>query len=121
MAKLPTDSQWQDLADRVKAKSTPASVPSDYLSTIGTTIPSNSNLNNYTTPGLYVCASATVASTLSNAPSVGSAFLLEVRYTNANTRYRQTIYSNNATADEFFRVYGASGWVGWRKVTTTSA
>lgn len=120
MVKTASETQWQDLADRVKAKSTPDTVSSDFLSKIGTSIPSNSNLNNYTTPGLYVCPTATVASSLTNCPSVGSAFLLEVRYTNADIRYRQTIYANNANSDIFFRTYVSTGWSGWRKITTSA-
>lgn len=53
----------------------------------GESIPSNSDLNDYTTAGTYICPSSAVASTLENTPfaSGGSGFKLIVQYNqNAN-------------------------------------
>lgn len=54
-------------------------LPQNYKKISGKiTIPSNANLNNYTTPGTYKCDSNTIAETIKNAPNEKIAFELQV-------------------------------------------
>ena len=79
---------------------------------IGTTIQENSDLNDYTTVGVYTCSSVTIANTLANSPISGIAFRMEVSYLNNQNRYRQCIYplSNNTY---YARIYTSNGWQSW--------
>ncbi len=50
-----------------------------------TTIPSNSDLNDYLTPGIYTCRSSSAAKTLLNCPHTSSNFKLIVNQNTGNT------------------------------------
>ena len=84
-------------------------------------IPSNSDLNNYTTPGTYRCPTGTVSQTLSNNPAGNVGFKLIVECTSSSERYRQTIYANRISGDlTYVRHYNGS-WGNWYKFNMTQA
>lgn len=111
MVKVASDVQWQDLVNHIKALE---------YSFLGNVMSNNDNLNNYDVPGIYVCDSAVKAATLSNTPITTAGFKMYVEYTISTSRLRQTIHVNNASSDTFIRSYTATGWSGWRKITTTA-
>lgn len=84
---------------------------------LGTPIPENSDLDDYTTPGVYRCVNGATAQTLTNCPTTVG-FRLEVRYTINTSRMMQIIFGS-ATDQLFFRAYTGS-WSDWKKITTTS-
>ena len=92
------------------------SVISSELGVIGTNIASNDDLDNYTTPGFYVCSTAGVAQTLANNPHTTTAFKLKVEYSTADVRIRQTILANSFSSDMYVRNYYNAGWSKWWKV-----
>lgn len=85
----------------------------------GTAIASGTDLNNLTTAGLYTCQTITIANTLSNTPITGSAFRLEVKYLNNNTRIRQECYILSDTSMYYARTYTSTGWKPWYAFTGT--
>ena len=83
-------------------------------------VTANSDLNEYTLPGSYVCLSASNAGTLDNSPFGGtynaSAFKLEVRYIQSANNIQQTIYPLYSDGSFFIRrkMTGADGtWRQW--------
>lgn len=81
---------------------------------IGIAIQENSDLNNYTSVGVYTCPNVSIANTLVNSPVSGIAFRMEVTYLNNQNRYRQCIYPLlNYTY--YARVYTSGGWQAWYK------
>lgn len=83
-----------------------------YLLRGGTEIPSNSDLNNYTTPGNYYCSSSNTTPTLINAPFKNSAFVLKVLMGNG-TNYPTQVYEELITGKKAYRCY-ASEQGGWK-------
>ena len=78
----------------------------------GTSIPANSDLNNYTTPGNYYCSSSDTTPTLINAPFKNSAFVLKVLMGNG-TNYPTQVYEELITGKKAYRCY-ASEQGGWK-------
>lgn len=86
---------------------------------VGTTIPANSDLNTYTTKGVYCCG-ATSAATLSNCP-VSAGFRLEVVEIAFSTRHQQRLYTQQVAGDSIYiRTEGGSGYGSWYKFTGTA-
>jgi len=79
----------------------------------GTAITSGTDLNDLTTAGVYTCPTVTVANTLTNTPVSGSAFRLEVKYLNNNTRIRQECYILSDISTYYARTYTSTGWKPW--------
>lgn len=85
---------------------------------VGTTIPANSDLNTYTTKGIYNCG-ATNAATLANCP-VTAGFRLEVVEIAFSSRHQQRLYTQQVAGDSFYiRTEGGSGYGSWYKFTGT--
>ena len=85
-----------------------------------TAIPSNSDLNNYTTPGSYSAQSDAIAATITNAP-ITRAFTLDVE--NAlgisSSAWRRQIVRASASPDDVYqRFTGGNTWSDWKKVPT---
>lgn len=82
-----------------------------------TAIPSNANLNNYTTPGAYY-ATTDVASTLSNANITTVGFKMIVMKRTKNDPYlwqiKIAVYGNCIIA---LRYYNGSSWGTWKRLT----
>lgn len=78
-----------------------------YLLRGGTEIPSNSDMDNYKTPGNYYMISNAQAATLSNSPFGNNAFILKVEYANGVTYPRQT-YTEYSTGKKAVRAITSS-------------
>ena len=89
---------------------------------LGTSIPTNSDLDSYTTTGTYYCQLSATASTLDNVPFDGStfpytAFRLIVEYINSANNVCQTLIplNDNCTYFKRIKMTGATGtWRTWR-------
>ena len=81
-----------------------------------TTIQENSNLNNYTSPGIYAILSASIAQTISNIP-IATAGKLIVQNLNFAQGYRQYYLTNRTDCKTYVR-YGSYGnWNPWVETT----
>lgn len=93
---------------------------------LGTLIPDESNLNNYTTPGVYYISTPASAQTLYNCPAQFS-FRLTVTTLNGDARFIQTIeeaiYNGSETTgfNIYKRAYTVRGWGEWYLYTGTVA
>ena len=86
---------------------------------MGVGIPSNSDLNDCLTAGVYYCPSTAIANTISNTP-VKAGFRLEVRQIIAAERYSQLLFANNNNSYQlYFRAYTGT-WGAWYKVSGTT-
>lgn len=105
-----------DVYTKVQVDAIAAAV--DFCS-VGTTIPANSDLNSYTTKGIYNCG-ATNAATLLNCP-VTAGFRLEVVEIAFSTRHQQRLYTQQVAGDSIYiRTEGGSGYGSWYKFTGTA-
>lgn len=83
-------------------------------------IPSNSDLNDYKTVGLFFAQTVAIVSTISNCPT-SDAFKLEITNINSNNsgsdagRMQQRLWTNTNIPNEYRRVYRGS-WGAWYKV-----
>lgn len=87
----------------------------DYLYTSRVKIANNTDLNDITTPGVYVMSADT---TYSHTPTTYPGILI-VRYINADNRILQEIICNttkNGIPLSYKRLYGTSGWTSWIEV-----
>ena len=82
------------------------------LNELGTNIPSNSSLDDYTTPGVYVCKTSSISKTITNSPTTISGYKLVVMYSSAEDRPFQIAYCTNGNV--YSRGYTSSGWQYWR-------
>lgn len=80
-----------------------------------TSISANSNLNDFTEPGLYGCGNAATAASLSNCPISDGGFPMLVAGKSASY-CSQLLFSANAI---FTRTRASSGWGRWYKYTGT--
>lgn len=103
---------WQEMADNLETKVTMNNVYG-----FGTAIPSNSNLNDYKTPGVYRIESSTVAATISNIPTGAGAARIEVKGLNAADRYLQIYYTGDVI---YQRRCNGSSWFSWYKFEGTA-
>ena len=80
-------------------------------------IKTGDDLNDYTTTGDYVSASASVTSTLDNVPFTSDGFKLTVEYNINKNRIYQKIFRNNKNIEIYYRYYDANGWNNWNLFT----
>ena len=93
----------------------------DIFST-GTAIPANTDLDTYTTAGVYYCNQSQTVGTLTNKPSaVSAAFKLLVMPTTASNRFIQIISDNTATGTIYIRKTTTAGLSGWFSLNVTAA
>ena len=96
-----------------------------YLINGATAIASNTNLNNLKTPGVYTCASYSVANTLTNCPYKSSGFRCDIIQTSDTNCIRQIIQPNQMTTTggnsryERSCVISSSTWSSWYKFEGT--
>lgn len=90
----------------------------EILQVAKTNIPNNSNLDNYIDVGTFYSSSANNSSTLINSPITSSAFKLVVEHLARTDRIRQTLYTNNLTADTYVR-HKLDLWGKWHKISMT--
>ena len=85
-------------------------------------IPSNSDLDDYTNIGNFFATNSSTARTIANSPTT-SAFCMEVRSTNAGSiptnpssaRLQQRLWVN-ASPREYRRVWNGTSWGSWFEV-----
>lgn len=85
-----------------------------------TAIPSNSDLNNYTTPGSYSAQSNNIAATIAHAPTT-RAFTLDVENAlglASSAWRRQVLRASASPSDVYQRFTGGNAWSDWEKVPT---
>ena len=86
-------------------------------------IPSNADLNDYTTPGSYRCSSSSIGSTLKNNPMTSaSGFTLHVEWVSGGTRgsyLRQHVIANSKYVYDYYRSYQNGTWYDWETNLTT--
>ena len=91
----------------------------------GVSIPSNSDLNDYTTVGNYTCANSTAAATLSNTPYTGAGFALKVGnvYNNNLTQTTPNIYQEIITpyGERWVRRLYSGTWYDWRLILSSNS
>mgnify|MGYP003292715789 CR=1 FL=1 len=73
-------------------------------------IPENADLNNYMTPGLYVCGSNSTVATLKNCPT-STAF--ELIITPRHTRQHLRHYNAPGEFVRYYQTWGETGWKSW--------
>ena len=83
---------------------------------IGTSIPANSDLNDYRTGGNFYAVNSSVANSISNIPVSGSGFRLIVHTMNTSTYCRQEFYKVNQPEFMYVRTYNGT-WSAWYKFT----
>lgn len=86
-----------------------------------TKIPSNSDLDNYNTPGVYTVANSTTAAAISNIPYTSSGGRLEVIGQNSNSSYQRQMYYPSGSVYIYTRIKGSSAWGSWYRVNMTQA
>lgn len=84
----------------------------------GEAIPSGSDLNTYTTPGVFSSASASVSGTLINTPITSCGFRLVVEYIGGSSYIRQTIISRTTKCKTYKRYKNTNSWYDWQVVLT---
>lgn len=80
---------------------------------IGTDIPSNSNLDTYTTVGSYNVINGAIAATITNSPTTESGYKLLVMRLGFVNRWCQLAISSQATPKLFLRWYNGTTWQNW--------
>lgn len=91
------------------------------LLTGATSIPSNSDLNSYATPGTYYSGNSTVSATLSNTPITSAGFTLFVLAANGGGNYRIQYAITNTNEYRRTSADGGSTWVAWVKTYPLTA
>ena len=82
----------------------------------GTSIPANSDLDNFT-QGVYYCNGGATAQTLYHCPTeINAGFRLNVDVTIADNRIEQTISTNSGTVSIYKRFKTSGGWGQWYKL-----
>lgn len=87
------------------------------LTGAGTKIPADSNLNDYTTPGVYYVQSGTIAASVTNSPVTDSGYKLIVSHTYSTTRAFQMAFAATGNGI-YYRGYnynsGTPTWTEWK-------
>lgn len=83
----------------------------------GTTIPNNSDLDNYTTPGCYYVLSSTEAATMSHGPITDTGYKLVVMVGSIANRRHQIAFRQSSTSI-YMRYRDNSSWGAWELVNT---
>lgn len=109
---VPYRPSWQEMYEMIQARSLNA------IFGLGVSIPSNSDLNNYRTGGIFYVVNNAVASTISNIPVDGSGFKLIVRILTSPTYCRQEFYKSTQPNTLYVRYYTGS-WSSWYKFEGT--
>lgn len=85
--------------------------------TLGTPIGDNSDLNDFTTPGIYYSLNASKSATLSNTPITTAGFKLIVEYVSATNRLSQIIIVNSTHSIMYVR-NNTGSWNAWQQLAS---
>lgn len=96
---------------------TPASIGAFDLGA-GSPLLSGEDLDDFTEPGTYSCASGTLASALTNAPQTSYGFKLFVMVPTPGQAIQLAI-TNVGACTLYLRRYTGSSWGTWRHINTT--
>lgn len=83
------------------------------MCSVGTRIPANADLDDYTTPGTYYVGSASDAASLSHTPITGVGFKLVVfqtGYSVGNYIIQEAMSVSGSTAHRYVRARGTQSW-----------
>lgn len=80
----------------------------------GTSIPSGDDLDDYKTPGTYVCASSSVANGIANTPGNLAFRMVVMRVITGSTARFMQIAFPNGYVRFYMRYYGGSSWGPWK-------
>ena len=116
--KAQIDSMIQTISGFIGQMQTDISAISPGFFQLGEVIPDGTNLNNLTTPGIYISTSGDKTGTLVNCPVSSSPFRLEVKYTALTTRYIQTLQAG-ATNIYTRNKYSDTLWNHWYRFSGT--
>lgn len=85
-------------------------------------IPEGADFNDYTTPGVYRCATSPIAQTLKNGPAyTGAGFRLIVSAVSASNGVTHTAIYNSLNFHKYERVQNSDkNWSGWRNAGSAS-
>lgn len=88
---------------------------------LGTRIPDNSDLNSYTSAGVFYVPSSTQAATIANTPIASGGYKLIVLVQGSSTQVKQIAFLNG-TNTTCVRVYvpGQQSWSAWAKFVSSS-
>ena len=84
----------------------------------GTSLKSGDDLNDYTTPGIYIVGSSSIASGIVNGPLKGSGYKVTVIDGYISGRVTQFVTTNSNSL--YYRQNNGSSWLDWAKLYTTS-
>lgn len=90
-----------------------------YAIDLVTTIPENSNLNDYGSIGNYMSPNAEITGTLANCPFTGAGFVLHVERTtggSTNGYCKQRMITNGYAPIEYWRTKCNNEWGYWKKI-----
>ena len=121
------DTELKNINDEIDTTNTAVeavqnSVNNSWMLTSGTAIPSNADLNSYTTVGNYFCSNSDTAATLINAPTVKVTFTLKVYSSNGTgTRLIQEFIPSSLDyvdiyPNRYVRSYYNGNWTAWDKI-----
>ena len=80
----------------------------------GTEIPSESNLDEYITPGVFYSLDESISETLVGSPIIDTGFKMVVDYLGDSTSVRQTIISKSANCQTYQRYKDGGIWYDWQ-------
>lgn len=81
-------------------------------------IPNNSDINTYTTPGVYAVASDASASTMTNMPRNASGKLIVIVRGNNLVYIQQRYIPTSSAYIEYVRNYNNGTWTAWEQLPT---
>lgn len=77
-------------------------------------ISENADLNNYKTPGLYICMASSTVATLSNCPT-STAFIMKITGDTSNwIKQELSLYSSVSIYTREYHTWDTSGWSSWQ-------
>ena len=116
--KAQIDSMIQTISGFIGQMQTDISAISPGYFQLGTELEDGTDLNDLTTPGIYISTSGAHTGTLIHCPVSTSAFRLEVKYTALTTRYIQTLQAG-ATNIYKRNKYSDTTWNHWYRFSGT--
>lgn len=109
--RIKTNTAWGDWVEIVNDKS------SALITNVGTAIPANSDLNDYTDAGVYKISPDSTAATISNIPIAHGGKLIVMEGVSASETYKMQLFIEHENTYYSRRTTG-SGWSDWKQFAT---